>query len=150
MGFLQLEVIHCCGIERCWQALASLAIIAIIVESDFRGNLVEMINDLPGDLKYTQEHGWLREEEDGTVTCGITDYSQGVLGELVYIELPEVGQELEDGAELAVIESVKAAADIYTPVTGEVLEVNEQLGESPEIINSDPYGEGWIIKITYF
>ena len=73
-----------------------------------------------------------------------------MLGELVYIELPEVGQALEDGAELAVIESVKAAADIYAPVTGEVLQVNEQLGESPEIINSDPYGEGWIARVRPF
>jgi len=109
-----------------------------------------MISDLPGDLRYTEEHGWLRKEEDGTVTIGITDYSQDTLGELVYIELPEIGQELETGGELAVVECIKAADDIQAPVAGEVVHVNENLFQHPEIVNSDPYGDGWIACIQPF
>ena len=105
------------------------------------------MTELPGDLLYTEEHEWLRKEEDGSVTIGITEHAQAALGDLVYVELPEVGQELESGAEMAVVESVKAASDVYAPVSGEVLEVNEGLADDPEIINTDPYGEGWIVRV---
>lgn len=105
------------------------------------------MSELPGDLLYTAEHEWLRKEEDGSVTIGITDHAQAALGDLVYVELPEVGQELESGAEMAVVESVKAASDVYAPVAGTVLAVNEALADDPETINSDPYGEGWIVRV---
>jgi glycine cleavage system H protein len=105
------------------------------------------MSELPGDLEYTDEHEWLRREEDGSVTVGITDHAQAALGDLVYVELPEIDQELEIGGEMAVVESVKAASDVYSPVAGSVLEVNEDLADDPEKINSDPYGDGWIVKI---
>ena len=96
---------------------------------------------------YTDEHEWLRQEEDGTVTIGITDHAQSALGDLVYVELPEVGAELDAGDEMAVVESVKAASDVYAPVGGTVLEVNTDLADDPEKINSDPYGDGWIVRM---
>ncbi len=102
---------------------------------------------LPGDLRYTSEHEWLRPEEDGSVTIGITDYAQSALGDLVYVELPEVGQDLENGGEMAVVESVKAASDVYAPLSGSILAINEELADDPEKINADPYGDGWIIRI---
>ncbi len=102
---------------------------------------------LPGDLRYTSEHEWLRPEEDGSVTIGITDYAQSALGDLVYVELPEVGQDLETGGEMAVVESVKAASDVYAPLSGSILAINEELADDPEKINADPYGDGWIIRI---
>jgi len=105
------------------------------------------MNDLPGDLLYTSEHEWLRREDDGTVTVGITDHAQAALGDLVYVELPEAGQDLDDGSDMAVVESVKAASDVYAPISGTVVEVNELLNEDPERINSDPYGDGWIVKL---
>ena len=105
------------------------------------------MSDLPGDLLYTSEHEWLRKEEDGSVTIGITDHAQSALGDLVYVELPEVGQELEAGGEMAVVESVKAASDVYAPVTGSVVEVNGSLADDPEKINADPYGDGWIVRL---
>ena len=105
------------------------------------------MSELPGDLQYTREHEWLRKEDDGSVTIGITDHAQSALGDLVYVELPEVGQELEEGGEMAVVESVKAASDVYAPVAGSVLEVNESLADDPEKINSDPYGDGWIVRM---
>ncbi len=106
------------------------------------------MNDLPGDLLYTSEHEWLRREDDGTVTVGITDHAQAALGDLVYVELPEAGQELDDGSDMAVVESVKAASDVYAPISGTVVEVNELLSADPERINSDPYGDGWIVKLA--
>ncbi len=106
------------------------------------------MSELPGDLEYTDEHEWLRREEDGSVTVGITDHAQAALGDLVYVELPEVGQALDVGGEMAVVESVKAASDVYAPVAGTVLEVNEELSDDPEKINADPYVEGWIVKIS--
>jgi glycine cleavage system H protein len=105
------------------------------------------MGELPGDLKYTEEHEWLRQEEDGTVTIGITDHAQSALGDLVYVELPEVGQEVEAGGEMAVVESVKAASDVYAPIGGEVVAVNEELSDDPEKINADPYGDGWIVRM---
>lgn len=105
------------------------------------------MSELPGDLRYTDEHEWLRQEEDGTVTIGITDHAQSALGDLVYVELPEVGQEVEAGGEMAVVESVKAASDVYAPVGGEVVAVNEDLSDDPEKVNADPYGDGWIVRL---
>lgn len=106
------------------------------------------MSELPGDLLYTKDHEWLRREDDGNVTVGITDHAQSALGDLVYVELPEEGQEVETGGDMAVVESVKAASDVYSPIDGEVAEVNEALADDPETINSDPYGEGWIVRIT--
>jgi len=105
------------------------------------------MSELPGDLRYTEEHEWLRQEEDGSVTVGITDHAQSSLGDLVYVELPEVGQELESGGEMAVVESVKAASDVYAPVSGTVVAINDNLADDPETINQDPYGDGWIARI---
>jgi len=103
--------------------------------------------ELPGDLLYTDEHEWLRQEEDGSVTIGITDHAKVALGDLVYVELPDVGEEVDAGGEMAVVESVKAASDVYAPIAGEILEVNEDLADDPETINSDPYGDGWIVRM---
>jgi len=105
------------------------------------------MSELPGDLVYTAEHEWLRREEDGSLTVGITDHAQAALGDLVYVELPEVGQDLESGGEMAVVEPVKAASDVYSPVSGEVTAINEALADEPEKINADPYGDGWIARI---
>ena len=105
------------------------------------------MSEMPGDLMYTAEHEWLRREEDGSVTIGITDHAQGALGDLVYVELPELGQDLENGGEMAVVESVKAASDVYAPLAGTITAVNEVLADDPEKINSDPYGDGWIVRL---
>jgi glycine cleavage system H protein len=105
------------------------------------------MSDLPGDLLYTAEHEWLRREDDGTISIGVTDHAQSALGDLVYVELPEVGQDVESGGDMAVVESVKAASDVYSPIAGTVAAVNEALADDPETINSDPYGEGWIVKV---
>ena len=105
------------------------------------------MSELPGDLLYTKEHEWLRREDDGTVSVGVTDHAQSALGDLVYVELPEVDQEVEEGGDMAVVESVKAASDVYAPIAGTVVAVNEELADTPETINSDPYGEGWIVKL---
>jgi glycine cleavage system H protein len=102
---------------------------------------------LPGDLLYTNDHEWLRREDDGSVTIGITDHAATALGDLVYVELPEVGQDVESGGEMAVVESVKAASDVYAPVAGSVAAVNEELADDPEKINADPYGDGWIVRL---
>lgn len=106
------------------------------------------MSELPGDLLYTKEHEWLRREDDGSVTVGITDHAQAALGDMVYVELPEVDQEVEENGEMAVVESVKAASDVYAPVAGNVSAVNEELADEPEKINADPYGDGWIVRLT--
>jgi len=105
------------------------------------------MSELPGDLLYTSEHEWLRREDDGGVSIGVTDHAQAALGDFVYVELPEVGQDVESGGDMAVVESVKAASDVYAPIDGTVVAVNDGLADDPETINSDPYGEGWIVKI---
>jgi len=105
------------------------------------------MSELPGDLLYTSEHEWLRRDDDGNVSIGVTDHAQAALGDLVYVELPEVGQDVDSGGDMAVVESVKAASDVYSPIDGTVVEVNEALADDPEIINSDPYGDGWIVRI---
>lgn len=105
------------------------------------------MNELPGDLMYTNDHEWLRREDDGSVTVGITDHAQAALGDLVYVELPELDQDVESGGDMAVVESVKAASDVYAPIAGTVVAVNEELADDPERINSDPYGDGWIVRL---
>ena len=105
------------------------------------------MSNIPSDLKYTKSHEWLRVEEDGTVTVGITDHAQGLLGDMVFVELPEPGSALDAGEECAVVESVKAASDVYAPVGGEVTEINELLEEAPETVNADPYGDGWLFRL---
>jgi glycine cleavage system H protein len=105
------------------------------------------MSELPGDLLYTEEHEWLRREDDGSVTIGITDHAQSALGDLVYVELPEVGQDVDAAGEMAVVESVKAASDVYAPISGNILAVNAALADDPEKINTDPYEEGWIVRL---
>ena len=105
------------------------------------------MSELPGDLLYTKDHEWLRREDDGSVTIGITDHAQAALGDLVYVELPEVDLDVDEGGEMAVVESVKAASDVYAPIGGRIAAVNEGLADDPENINSDPYGEGWIVRM---
>lgn len=105
------------------------------------------MSELPGDLLYTNDHEWLRREDDGSVTIGVTDHAQAALGDLVYVELPEVGQDVQSGGDMAVVESVKAASDVYAPIDGTVVAVNEELADDPEKINADPYGDGWILKL---
>lgn len=105
------------------------------------------MNEIPGDLKFMKSHEWARVEGDGKVTIGISDHAQGLLGDLVYVELPNVGDRVEAGTAVAVVESVKAASDVYTPVTGKVVEVNAALSDKPETINEDAYGDGWIFVI---
>jgi glycine cleavage system H protein len=100
----------------------------------------------PNELKYASSHEWVRVEGD-VVVVGITDHAQDALGDLVYVELPEVGDTLNAGDEAGVVESVKAASDVYAPVSGEVIAINEALGDAPEIINNDPYNDGWMYKI---
>jgi len=106
-----------------------------------------MSNDVPNELSYTKSHEWVRVDEEGIATIGITDHAQEMLGDLVFVELPEVGTELGIGAECAVVESVKAASDVYSPVSGEVVEANELLADAPETINQDAYEEGWIFRV---
>ncbi|WP_018233633.1 glycine cleavage system protein GcvH [Thioalkalivibrio thiocyanodenitrificans] len=105
------------------------------------------MSNTPADLRYTKSHEWVRSESDGTVTVGISDHAQELLGDLVFVETPEVGSSQEAGAACAVVESVKAASDVYAPVSGEVVAVNEQLADSPELVNTDPYGEGWLFRL---
>src|SRR6056297_459676 len=101
----------------------------------------------PSELKYAASHEWARLEEDGSVTVGITEHAQHALGDVVFVELPETGTALEAGEEAGVVESVKAASDIYAPVGGEVIDVNTRLEDEPELVNADPYIEGWFFKL---
>jgi glycine cleavage system H protein len=105
------------------------------------------MSKLPGNLKYAKSHEWARQESDGTITVGITDHAQDLMGDMVYVELPEVGRTLTAGKECAVVESVKAASDVYAPIAGVVTAVNDSLSGSPEIVNKDPYGEGWMFRL---
>ncbi|WP_250656619.1 glycine cleavage system protein GcvH [Alkalimarinus coralli] len=105
------------------------------------------MSNIPGELKYLSSHEWVRVEADGTATIGITDHAQDLLGDVVFVELPEVGAEISAGEEAGVVESVKAASDIFSPVSGEVLAVNEALEESPDLVNSEPYEDGWFFKV---
>ncbi len=105
------------------------------------------MSNIPAELKYVASHEWLRTEADGTITVGITEHAQELLGDIVFIELPEVGVELAADEQAGVVESVKAASDVYAPITGEIVAVNDALVSAPEIANSDPYGDGWFFKI---
>ena len=105
------------------------------------------MSNTPSELKYASSHEWARLEEDGTITIGITDHVQEALGDVVFVELPGVGDSLAAGDEAGVVESVKAASDIYAPVGGEVIAVNAQLEDEPEIVNSDPYNDGWFFRL---
>jgi glycine cleavage system H protein len=105
------------------------------------------MNEIPGDLKFLKTHEWARVEDDGTVSVGISDHAQGQLGDLVYVELPAVGDEVEAGNSCAVVESVKAASDVYSPISGRIVKVNEALNDKPETINEDAFGEGWIFVV---
>ena len=105
------------------------------------------MSDITGNLKFLDSHEWARLEIDGNVTVGISEYAQDLLGDIVFVELPEIGSAINQGDEVAVVESVKAASEVYSPVGGKILEVNNKLEDSPEIVNSSPYEEGWFIKI---
>lgn len=105
------------------------------------------MSDFPTELKYAETHEWVRLEDDGTVVVGITDHAQDALGDIVYVELPEVGAVADSGGEVAVVESVKAASDIYSPVSGEILEINSGLEDEPETVNQSPYGDGWLFRV---
>ena len=106
------------------------------------------MKNIPGDLKFLSSHEWARVESDGTITIGISDHAQDLLGDIVFVELPEVGQALDAEADAAIVESVKAASDLYSPLSGEVIEINSLLEDQPEIINSSPYEDGWCFKLT--
>ncbi|WP_437888853.1 glycine cleavage system protein GcvH [Phytobacter sp. V91] len=105
------------------------------------------MSNVPAELKYSKEHEWLRKEADGSYTVGITEHAQELLGDMVFVDLPEVGATVAAGDDCAVAESVKAASDIYAPISGEIVAVNETLGDEPELVNSEPYDAGWIFKI---
>jgi glycine cleavage system H protein len=105
------------------------------------------MQEIPGDLKFMKSHEWARVEDKGTVTVGISDHAQGLLGDLVYVELPSVGDTVKAGNAVAVVESVKAASDVYAPVSGEIVAVNEALPDKPETINEDAYGDGWLFVV---
>ncbi len=105
------------------------------------------MKEIPGDLMFLKSHEWARVEDNGTVTIGISDHAQGLLGDLVYVELPNVGDAAQAGTAAAVVESVKAASDVYSPVSGEIVAVNDALADRPETINEDAYGEGWIFVV---
>ena len=105
------------------------------------------MSDTPSELKYASSHEWARLEEDGTVTIGITDHAQEALGDVVFVELPDVGTTLAVAEEAGVVESVKAASDIYAPIAGAVIAINDKLEDEPETVNSDPYNDGWFYKL---
>ena len=106
------------------------------------------MSDIPENLRYTKDHEWIAETADGTVTVGITDHAQEALGDLVFVELPEMHRDVASGDVCAVVESVKAASDVYSPISGNVAEVNVALDDAPERVNEDPYGEGWLFRLT--
>ncbi|QLE86651.1 MULTISPECIES: glycine cleavage system protein GcvH [Shewanella] len=105
------------------------------------------MSNIPAELKYASSHEWIRKEEDGSYTVGISEHAQELLGDMVFVELPEVGDTVSAGEDCAVAESVKAASDIYSPLSGEVLAINESLEDSPELVNSDAYGDGWFFRV---
>ena len=105
------------------------------------------MSEIPAELLYRESHEWVRYDDDGTATVGISDHAQAQLGDMVFIELPEPGMSYEQGDACAVVESVKAASDVYAPVTGEIIENNSALEDSPELVNTDPYGDGWLFRI---
>jgi len=106
------------------------------------------MSNIPSELKFSKEHEWIKLDSEGIATVGITDHAQELLGDMVYVELPEVSNNVAIGDETGVVESVKAASDIYAPLSGEILEVNEVLADEPELVNSDPYNDGWLYKMS--
>ena len=105
------------------------------------------MSTIPPELKYTSTHEWVRSNDDGTITVGVTDHAQVLLGDMVFVELPKLGRKVEAAEECAVVESVKSAADIYSPVAGTITGVNDRLIDAPELINQEPYGEGWLFQL---
>ena len=105
------------------------------------------MSETPANLRFAESHEWAQLEADGTVRVGISEHAQDALGDLVYVELPEVGQSLDKGGEAGVVESVKAASDVYAPIGGDVIEINEALADEPELVNKSPYGDGWLYRI---
>ncbi|WP_406664561.1 glycine cleavage system protein GcvH [Gallaecimonas sp. GXIMD1310] len=105
------------------------------------------MSTIPNDLKYASSHEWVRKESDGTYTIGITEHAQELLGDMVFVELPEAGSSVNAGDDVAVVESVKAASDVYSPLTGEVVAINEALEDAPETVNNDPFNDGWLFRI---
>ena len=105
------------------------------------------MNEIPGDLKFRPSHEWVRIEEDGSVTVGISDHAQDQLGDIVFVELPETCRQISAEDEIAIVESVKAASDVYSPISGEIIEINELLIDAPETVNESPYTDGWFLKI---
>jgi len=105
------------------------------------------MSNIPAELKYATSHEWVRDDGNGIYTVGITEHAQGLLGDMVFVDLPDVGDTFDAGDDIAVAESVKAASDIYAPITGEVVEINEELEDSPELVNSDAFNDGWMFKI---
>ncbi|KGM34753.1 glycine cleavage system protein GcvH [Inquilinus limosus] len=105
------------------------------------------MSNTPSDLRYSEDHEWVRVEADGTATVGITDHAQATLGDIVFVELPEVGRKVSAHDPVGVVESVKAASDIFTPVSGEIVAANQELADGPETVNEEPYGDGWIFKL---
>lgn len=105
------------------------------------------MSEIPSELRYRESHEWVRDEGNGTAVIGISDHAQAALGDMVYIELPEPGMSYDQGEACAVVESVKAASDVYAPVSGEVIEANSALEDTPELVNTDPYVEGWLFKV---
>jgi glycine cleavage system H protein len=105
------------------------------------------MSNIPADLRYAKSHEWLRSESDGTVTVGITDYAQNSLGDITYVQVPKVGAALKAGETFGVVESVKAASDLYAPIAGTVVAVNAKLDGAPETVNQSPYGDGWMLKL---
>ena len=105
------------------------------------------MSNVPANLRYTKSHEWVEKLEDGTCRVGITDHAQDLLGDMVYVEVPEVGRSVKAAEECAVVESVKAASDVYSPLSGEIVEVNEALNDNPDTVNKDPYGQGWLFRL---
>lgn len=105
------------------------------------------MSTIPTELKYTKTHEWVRQEADGSVTVGITDHAQDLLGDIVFLDLPETGRQVAMGEDCAVIESVKAASDIYSPISGEVMAINDRAIDSPELVNQSAFGDGWLFRI---
>ena len=106
------------------------------------------MSDIPGDLKFLSSHEWVRIEADGSATVGISNHAQDLLGDIVFIELPEIGQEIDAESDAAIVESVKAASDVYSPLSGKITEANSMLEEQPETVNSSPFEDGWFFKMT--
>lgn len=105
------------------------------------------MSEIPGDLRYTRTHEWVRQLDDGTIQVGITDHAQSQLGDMVFVELPDVGASLAGGDDCCVVESVKAASDVYAPVDGKIVAVNDAVANTPEVVNRDPYGDGWLFRL---